>query len=180
MRSVCWFASVAIGLACLCGCLMPPQESERDTVRIVEQQDAKEPKQHKVVSGKKRSAAQVKTLREFAMKESPKIWQTIQSMQAEIEADDKKIKQLRADLLEFGRDPDSDDDYKAIVKAHAELRSAYNSIFDKLEDAYIAAKKYEASPNHKDYQDTMKRAIEDGLQEANFASERYKTMSKQK
>ena len=178
MRSLLGFASVAIGLVCLGGCLMPSQKSEIDAVRVAERQEPAKP--HKVAHTKNRTAAQMKILREFTMKEAPTIWQTIQSMQAEIEAGDKKIKQLRADLLEFGRDPDTDGDYRAIVKTHAGLRSACDSIIDKLEDAYIAAKKYEASPSRKDYQDTMKRAMEDGLQEANFAAERYKTMSKQK
>ena len=85
-----------------------------------------------------------------------------------------------SDFLEFGRNPDTDEDYRTIVTAHEQLCRAYDTIFDRLEDAYIAAKKYEAYPSRKDYQDTMKRAIEDGIQEANFASKRYKTMSKQK
>ena len=39
-----------------------------------------------------------------------------------------------------------------------------------------AAKKYEASPSRKDYQETMKRALEDGINDANMATERYKAM----
>jgi len=53
-------------------------------------------------------------------------------------------------------------------------------IFFNLENAYIASKKYEASPSRKDYQDTMKRALEDGIQDANMATERYKAMTRQK
>ena len=119
-------------------------------------------------------------LSDFAMKESPKIWQTIQSMRAEITQSGSKIKRLRADLLEFDRDPDTDEDYKALVAGLQELKRAYDAIFDKLEDAYIAAKKYEASPSRKDYRDTMKRALEDGIQDADMATERYKTMTRQK
>ena len=87
---------------------------------------------------------------------------------------------MRADLLEFDRNPDTDDDYNSLVEGLAELKYAYGSIFDKLEDAYIAAKKYEASPSRKDYQDTMRRALEDGIQDANIATERYKAMMRQK
>ena len=101
-------------------------------------------------------------------------------MRGEIAQSGAKIKRLRADLVEFDRDPDTDDDYKALVAGLQELKRAYNAIFDKLEDAYIAAKKYEASPSRKDYQDTMKRALEDGIQDANMATERYKAMTKQK
>ena len=129
---------------------------------------------------KNRSPEQMQMLSDFAMKESPKIWQTIQSMRAEITQSGANIKRLRADLLEFDRDPDSDDDYKALVAGLQGLKRSYDAIFDKLEDAYIAAKKYEASPSRKDYQDTMKRALEDGIQDANMATERYKTMTRQK
>lgn len=132
------------------------------------------------LQAKNRSPEQIQMLSDFAMKESPKIWQTIQSMRAVITQSGSKIKRLRADLLEFDRDPDTDEDYKALVAGLQELKRAYNAIFDKLEDAYIAAKKYEASPSRKDYQDTMKRALEDGIQDANMATERYNAMTRQK
>ena len=157
------------------GCQVPSPKSEMVTA------PNKPRSEPRTFSKKKnRTDEQMKILREFAMKESPRIWHTIQSMRAEIVAGEKKIKQLRADFLEFGRNPDADEDYRAIVAAHEQLCRAYDTIFDRLEDAYIAAKKYEASPSRKDYQDSMKRAIEDGIQEANFASKRYKTMSNQK
>lgn len=119
-------------------------------------------------------------LQDFAMTESPKIWQTIQSMRAEMVTSGTKLKQLRADLLEFDRDPDADEDYKALVAGLKELRRAYDTIFDRLEDAYIAAKKYEASPSRKDYQDMMRRALEDGIQDATIATERYRAMTRTK
>ena len=119
-------------------------------------------------------------LQDFAQKESPKIWQTIQSMRAEIATSGDKIRSLREELQLFDRNPDTDEDYNALVSGLRELHRAYNAIFDKLEDAYIAAKKYEASPSRKDYQDMMKRALEDGIQDANMATERYKAMTRQK
>ena len=91
-----------------------------------------------------------------------------------------KIKNLREELKLFDRNPEYDEDYKSLVAGAQELHRAYDAIFDKLEDAYIAAKKYEASPSRKDYQDTMKRALEDGINDANMATERYKAMTRQK
>ena len=119
-------------------------------------------------------------LSDFAMKESPKIWQAIQSLRGEIAQSEARIKQLRADLLEFDRNPDADEDYKALVAGLQELKRTYDAVFEKLENAYIAAKKYEASPRCKDYQETMKRALEDGIQDATLATERYKAMTRQK
>ena len=130
--------------------------------------------------GKRRSSEQMQMLSDFAMKESPKIWQAIQAMRGEIAQSEARIKQLRADLLEFDRNPDADEDYKALVAGLQELKRTYDVVFEKLENAYIAAKKYEASPRCKDYQETMKRALEDGIQDATLATERYKAMARQK
>ena len=129
---------------------------------------------------RKRTSAQVQMLQDFAMKESPKIWQTIQAMRAEMTTSGAKLKSLWEELQLFGRNPDADEDYKSLLAGLQELRHAYDAIFDKLEDAYIAAKKYEASPSRKDYQATMTRALEDGINDANMATERYKAMTRQK
>ena len=188
-------------VACLClvGCqtTMPPPPSQRAPVvverklptspvvkpqppTVVKPQPRPKISPQLALQAKNRSPEQIQMLSDFAMKESPKIWQTIQSMRAEITQSGSKIKRLRADLLEFDRDPDTDEDYKALVAGLQELKRAYDAIFDKLEDAYIAAKKYEASPSRKDYRDTMKRALEDGIQDADMATERYMTMTRQK
>ncbi len=184
-------------VACLClvGCQTttpppPPQpapvvvERKLPPLPVVKPQPKTQPQPKKssqlALQARNRSPEQIQLLSDFAMKESPNIWQTIQSMRAEITQSGSKIKRLRADLLEFDRDPDTDEDYKALAAGLQELKRAYNVIFDKLEDAYIAAKKYEASPSRKDYRDTMKRALEDGIQDADMATERYKAMTKQK
>ena len=174
---------ILLSVACLCliGCQTqqpppppPPSPKLAPAPVVVEQ------KPQPVPQARKRTPEQMQMLSDFAMKESPKIWQTIQTMRGEMADSGAKIKRLRADLIEFDRNPDTDEDYKALVDGLKELKRAYDAIFDKLEDAYIAAKKYEASPSRKDYQDTMKRALEDGIQDANMATERYKAMTRQK
>ena len=129
---------------------------------------------------RKRTTEQMQLLQDFALKESPQISATIQMLRAEMTDSGNKLKKLRAELLEFDRNPDADEDYRALAAGLRELRHTYDAIFDKLEDAYIAAKKYEASPSRKDYQQTMKRALEDGIQDANMATERYKAMTRMK
>ena len=129
---------------------------------------------------KKRSPEQIQLLQDFAIKESPKIWQTIQTMRAEMTDSAAKIKTLREELQLFGRNPESDEDYRSLVGGLKDLRRAYDAIFDRLEDAYIAAKKYAASPSRTDYHDMMKRALEDGINDATMATERYKAMTRQK
>ena len=119
-------------------------------------------------------------LRSFALKESPALWQVVQKLRAEVKTRRESIVRLRADLKLFGKDPDNDPDCQKLVEDVDALLDSLIGIFVKLENAYIAAKKYEASPSRKDYQDTMKRALEDGIQDANMATERYKVMTRQK
>ena len=119
-------------------------------------------------------------LRDFALKESPSIWQVVQQVRAEVRARKESIAQLRADLKLFGKNPDDDQDCQNLNKNVDVLLDSLVKIFLNLENAYISAKKYEASPSHKDYQDTMKRVLEDGIKESNIATERYKAMTRQK
>ena len=184
------FLPLAFTCLCLTGCQTPTSTNPSPSLAVVERStqppQVVKPQlppplyQNRTQQDKSRSPEQMQMLSDFAMRESPKIWQTIQSMRGEIAQSGAKIKRLRADFVEFDRDPDTDDDYKALVAGLQELKRAYGAIFDKLEDAYIAAKKYEASPSRKDYQDTMKRALEDGIQDAKMATERYKSMARQK
>ena len=176
MRRNAIMAGMSVAVACLVGCqTQPPPPSTKPAPVNVEKKPEPPPPMPR-----KRTPEQIQLLQDFAQKESPKIWQTIQAMRAEMSTSGAKIKNLREELKLFDRDPDSDEDYKALVAGLQELKHAYNAIFDKLEDAYIAAKKYEASPSRKDYQETMKRALEDGVNDANMATERYKAMTRQK
>lgn len=180
-KETAWVAIVGL---CLAGCQtqtnVPPPKPAPEPVPVVEPAPVVEKKPEPPPPApvpKKRTQEQIQLLQDFAQKESPKIWQTVQIMRAQMSTSGAKIKNLREELKLFDRDPDSDEDYKALVAGLKELRSAYDAIFDKLEDAYIAAKKYEASPSRKDYQETMKRALEDGINDANMATERYKAMT---
>ena len=176
-------AALLVG-ACLClvGCQTQSSSQQPVTASAV-RQDPSPPNPappSPQPQPRKRTPAQVQMLQDFAMKESPKIWQTIQAMRAEITTSGTKLRSLREELQLFGRNPNADEDYKSLLAELQELRHAHDSIFDKLEDAYIAAKKYEASPSRKDYQDMMKRALEDGINDAYMATERYKAMTRQK
>jgi len=176
-RIVCTtLLNFAIVLLCMGGCQTQPPPPLKPASVVTE----KNPEPPPAPVPRKRTPEQMQLLQDFAQKESPKIWQTIQTMRAEIATSGAKIKNLREELKLFDRDPDSDEDYKALVAGLKELRSAYDAIFDKLEDAYIAAKKCEASPGRKDYQETMKRVLEDGINDANMATERYKAMTRVK
>lgn len=182
MKNLNVTACFAIACLCLAGC-QTQNPSQQQIAASVGRRDPSPPNSAPPPTQfqpRKRTPEQVQMLQDFAMKESHKIWQTIQAMRAEMTTSGAKIKNLREELKLFDRNPESDEDYRALVAGLQELKHAYDAIFDKLEDAYITAKKYEASPNRKDDQDMMKRALEDGIQDANMATERYKAMTRQK
>lgn len=178
MNAVKMIVYAGVASLCLVGCQTPATSATVVYKPVVVER--KRPPQPPVPKPRNRTPEQIQMLQDFAIKESPRIWQTIQSMRAEIAESDSRLKALRADLLEFNRNPDTDEDYRALVAGIRDLRIAYDAIFDRLESAFIAAKKFEASPSRKDYRETMKRALEDGIQDATMATERYRAMARQK
>ena len=112
-KETAWVAIVGL---CLAGCQtqtnVPPPKPAPEPAPVVEPAPVAEKKPEPPPPApvpKKRTQEQIQLLQDFAIKESPKTWQTIQSMRAEMTTSGAKLKQLRADLLEFDRDPDSDD-----------------------------------------------------------------------
>ena len=172
-RDVIFWVTACLVLA---GCTVPSSPPFGPTVTpTVEERKVLPPPHHK-----KRTEAQIRILQDFAIRESPEIWRIIQTMRAEISTNGAKLKQLRNELLEFDRNPNADEGYKSLENGLRELRHAYDALLDRLEEAYIALKKFEASPSRKDYQDVLRLAIENGIQEATMATERYKAMFRQK
>ena len=119
-------------------------------------------------------------LRDFALKESPTIWQTVQRLRTEIAERRRAIAQLGRELKEFGTNPDSDPDYIKLGKNVDVLLDSLVAIFVNLEKAYIAAKKFEAMPVRKDYESTMRNALKESFEEADSATRRFFEMRKRK
>lgn len=119
-------------------------------------------------------------LREFAVREAPALWNTVQTLRGEIAHRRKLLATLRTNLEEFGRDPASDPGFQALVEKCESLRAPLARIFTKLENAYIAYRKFEASPGQTANRRLMRKALEDGIQEAEIVSKRYLEMRKRK
>ena len=126
------------------------------------------------------SDKQLNLLRAFALQESPKLWQTVQALRAEHEMRTAALSRLRSELADFGRNPDTDHDYVSLKASNDRLLESVNAIYAKMEDAYIAYKKFQATPGSREYGDMMKRALEDVIQEADAAVAKYRTMFKGK
>ena len=124
----------------------------------------------------RRKNEQEEKIRSFALKEASGVWAAYQALQSEIEVQNVKIEELRDALVKFGKDPEEDEDFKRITALRDDMIRSHKGLRKKLEDAYITWRKYEAAPSRKDYQELHRKAIEDGIREADAASEKFKEM----
>ena len=130
----------------------------------------------RIAEAKRQQAAKDDKIRTFALKEAPKVWSVYQSLQSEIDVQNGKIEELRKTLEEFDKSPEQDADFIRICALQDDMIRSRKALRVKLEDAYIAAMKYEASPSRKDYQELHKKALDDGILEADAALARFKEM----
>ena len=165
------------------GCQVPTktpshtQICEAEAVReekspVVEEKPVEKPRVKRYWTDK-----QIDALRTFALQESPSLWQTVQALKAESESRRVGLASLKKDLEEFGRNPEEDKDYLALKESCKGIEDSLDAVYGKIESAYIAYRKYQATPGKKEYDNIMRRALEDGIQEADAASRRYKKMA---
>ena len=133
-----------------------------------------------VTTHRRLSAKQENLLRTFALQEAPQLWQTVQSLRGEIVSRNKAMTQLAAELREFDRKPEDDTTYRELQVGREQIACTLDNVYQKLENAYIAYKKFQATPGRKEYADAMNRALEDGIHEAEAMSRRYRVMSMKK
>ena len=119
-------------------------------------------------------------LRDFALKESPKLWQTVQTIRAQVATRRKGLARLRSDLNEFNIKPETDADYRRLQGEIDTLLDGLASVFGSLEQAYIAAKKFELSPSSANHEQIMRRALEEDVKEADSVTKRYHEMKKER
>ena len=172
-----------VALIAFAGCQAPakmpshPQPCEAKQVceerrPVVEEKPDEKPRVKRHWTGK-----QIDALRTFALQESPSLWQTVQALKAESESCRAGLASLKKDLEEFGRNPEEDNDYLALKESCKGIEDSLNAVYGKIESAYIAYRKYQATPGKKEYDNIMRHALEDGIQEADAASRRYKKMT---
>lgn len=156
--------------------------AEKDAIRRREEAEAqaKAERAQKVREAAKREAVKESKLRDFALKEAPALWQTYQNLKAAISSQDQKIADLRKTLMEFDMDRDSDSDFQRICALRDEMVGSLKTMHTKIEDAYLASRKYEATPSKKEYAELRRKLLEDGLQEAESAERRFKEMRNKK
>ena len=155
--------------------------AKEDAARILAEK-AREAEERKIEESAKAEAKARREdcLRTFALKEAPQLWSALHSLEAEIVIQHRRIEELRKTLVEFNKDPEADADFKDICAVRNEMSKVRVSLRGKLEDAYLAFKKFEATPSRKDYNELRRTILEDGIQEAMSAVRRFDIMRKEK
>ena len=123
---------------------------------------------------KKRQESKDEKIRTFALQELPRVWRVYQDLGSEVVVVSNRISDLRKTLLTFGKIPDHDDDFNQICAMCEEMMVAHASLRRRLEDAYIAKCKFEATPGRRDYEEQHRRALENGIKDAAVIAEKFK------
>ena len=124
----------------------------------------------------KREEAKAEKLRTFALRDAPVIWKAHEQLKAAIVEQDVRIKDLAETLKEFGKNPETDSDYLAICAARGEMETSLKGIRRKLEEAYLSYCRFKATPSHKEYEELMRKALDDGMQAADAATRKFEQM----
>ena len=138
--------------------------------------EAKRRQEAEAAEVERRRQAKESKIQTFALKEAPKLWSVHQALKSEIDVQNGKIEELRETLVMFGKSPEQDEDFKHICAMRDEMVRSQKAMYAKLEDAYIAACKFAATPSRKDYQEMHRKALEDGIREAAAAETRFREM----
>jgi len=138
--------------------------------------EARRRQAEQIAAQKKRQEAKDEKIRAFALKEAPDVWSVYQMLRSEIDVQSNRISQLRKTLETFGKNPEADEDFKRICSMREEMIATRSVLRKRLEDAYIAKCKFEATPGRREYEEQHRKALEDGIREALEAADRFNEM----
>lgn len=138
--------------------------------------EARRRQAEQIAAQKKRQEAKDEKIRAFALKEAPDVWSVYQMLRSEIDVQSNRISQLRKTLETFGKNPEADEDFKRICSMREEMIATRSALRKRLEDAYIAKCKFEATPGRREYEEQHRKALEDGIREALEAADRFNEM----
>ena len=86
------------------------------------------------------------------------------------------IANLAKTLKDFEKDPGRDADYLRICSKRDEMVVSVKSMRTKIEDAYLAYCKFQATPSRREFDELQRKILEDGIKEAEVAAKRFDEM----
>lgn len=154
--------------------VMSEKEKETERARAVAEERQKREAEVRRIEMKKEK------IKMFVLNEMPSVWTTYQSMQSAIDVQSRKIDDLANSLRIFNRKPEHDEDYLRIRELRDDMVRTRDTLWKRMEDAYLAVKRFEAAPTSKNNQVLLKKAREDGIFEAEAAAKKFKEMRLEK
>ena len=161
------------------------QKAKEESERLAAEQakDEAERKAAIIAEEKKREEARrnrEERIRAFAVKEAPELWKTFQDLRGAIAEQDARIADLAKTLKDFDKEPSQDKDYTSICAMRDEMAVAVKLMRTRIEDAYLAYCKFQATPSRREYDELQRKILEDGIREAESAVKHFDQMRKAK
>ena len=115
-------------------------------------------------------------IKEFALKESPSMWEIFQTLEAEIVNEKNQLDTIRQTLESFGRKAEDDKDFAVIKRRIDALVAARATLWQRMVQAYIQSCKFKASSGDAQQRELCRNAIDNAVKEAESAKKRYQEM----
>lgn len=118
--------------------------------------------------------------RAFALKESPVLWKTIEDLKSRIRVQNEKLDKLKRTFDDLGMNANEDNDYVCLVRERDAMVKRLMEVNTELDQAYLAAIKYEVTRGKAEKEDFERKAAEDGVAEAAQSRAKYNELRKSK
>ena len=118
--------------------------------------------------------------RAFALKESPVLWKTIEDLKSQIQEQNGKLNKLKRTFDDLGMDANEDNDYIDLIRERDAMVKRLMEVNAELDQAYLAAVKYEVTRGKAEKADFERKAAEDGVAEAAQSRAKYNELRKSK
>ena len=112
-------------------------------------------------------------MRTFALKEAPRIWETIQHLRAMVAEQDERIAEMQRTAQESGLAWRGSERYERIYRARNKLVRTQRQVEDRLSEALMAAQRYRASPRRAEVEAATRKALENGVLESEWVWKQY-------
>ena len=118
--------------------------------------------------------------RAFALKESPVLWKTIEDLKSRIQEQNGKLNKLKRTFDDLGMSANEDNDYINLIRERDTMVKRLMEVNAELDQAYLAAVKYEVTRGKVEKEDFERKAAEDGVAEAAQSRAKYDELRKSK
>ena len=118
--------------------------------------------------------------RAFALKESPVLWKTIEDLKSRIQEQNGKLDKLKRTFDDLGMNANEDNDYISLVRERDAMVKRLMEVNAELDQAYLAAVKYDVTRGKAEKADFERKAAEDGVAEAAQSRAKYNELRKSK